>query len=133
MLKICYRLIKFLVPRIYLFTGLTSFLPSVLAQIVSIFVLAGLTGSHNSYNIVAAAIFVQPVTVVVVVVVVVVQLLHICKFFFEVVCSLIINYTELYYFKRSSITHKVFFSFLYQYFCTSSFREPKNPRTNSRH
>jgi hypothetical protein len=129
-LRICYRLIKFLVPRIYLFTGLTSSLPSVLAQIVSIFVLAGLTGSHNSYNIVAAAIFVQPVTVVVVVVV---QLLHICKFFFEVVCSLIINYTELYYFKRSSITHKVFFSFLYQYCCTSSFRESKNPRTNSRH
>jgi hypothetical protein len=131
MLKIRYRLIKFLVPRIYLFTGLTSFLPSVLAQIVSIFVLAGLTRSHNSYNIVAATIFVQTVTVVVVVVVV--QLLQIRKFFFEVVFSLIINYTELYYFKRSSITHKVFFGFLYQYFCTSSFREPKNPRTNSRH
>ena len=100
---------KVLVPRIYLFTGLTSSLPSVLAQIVSIFVLADLIGSHNSYNVVAPAIFVQPVIVVVVVV----QLLHICKFFFEVVCSLIINYTELYYFKRSSITHKVFFSFLY--------------------
>jgi hypothetical protein len=70
MLKICYQLIKFLVPRIYLFTGFTSSLPSVLAQIVSIFVLAGLTGSHNSYNIVAAAIFVQTVIVVVVVVVV---------------------------------------------------------------
>ena len=129
-LKIRIRFIKFLVPRIYLFTGLTSSFPSLLAQIVCIFVLAGLSGSHNSYNIVAPAIFVQPVIVVVVVVV---QLLHICKFFFEVVCSLIINYTELYYFKRSSITHKVFFSFLYQYFCTSSFREPKNPRTNSRH
>jgi hypothetical protein len=128
-LKICYRLIKFLVPRIYLFTGLTSSLPSVLAQIVSIFVLADLIGSHNSYNVVAPAIFVQPVTVVIVVV----QLLHICKFFFEVVCSLIINYTELYYFKRSSITHKVFSCYLYQYFCTSIFRKPKNPRTNSRH
>lgn len=130
-LKICYRLIKFLVPRIYLFTGLTSSFPSLLDQIVRIFVLAGLSGSHNSYNIAAPAIFVQPV--IVVVVVIVVQLLHFCKFFFEVVSSLIINYTELYYFKRSSITHKVFFSFLYQYFCTSSFREPKNPRTNSRH
>jgi hypothetical protein len=129
-LKICYRLIKFLVPRIYLFTGLTSSFPSLLDQIVCIFVLAGLSGSHNSYNIAAPAIFVQPFIVVVVVVV---QLLHICKFFFEVVCSLIINYTELYYFKRSSITHKVFFSFLYQYFCTSIFRKPKNPRTNSRH
>jgi hypothetical protein len=129
-LKICYRLIKFLVRRIYLFTGLTSSFPSLLDQIVCIFVLAGLSGSHNSYNIAAPAIFVQPVIVIVVVVV---QLLHICKFFFEVVSSLIINYTELYYFKRSSITHKVFFSFLYQYFCTSSFREPKNPRTNSRH
>ena len=130
-LKIRIRLIKFLVPRIYLFTGLTSPFPSLPAQIVCIFVLAGLSGSHNSYNIAAPAIFVQPV--IVVVVVVVVQLLHICKSFFEVVSSLIINYTELYYFKRSSITHKVFFSFLYQYFCTSSFREPKNPRTNSRH
>ena len=132
-LKIRYRLIKFLVPRIYLFTGLTSSLPSVLAQIVSIFCLGRLKLFHNSYNIVAVAILVQPVTVVVVVVVVVVQLLHICKFFFEVVCSLIINYTELYYFKRSSITHKVFFSFLYKYFCTPIFREPKNARTNSRH
>jgi hypothetical protein len=112
-LKIRIRLTKFLVPRIYLFTGLTSSFPSLLAQIVCIFVLAGLSGSHNSYNIVAPAIFVQPVIVVVIVVVVVVQLLHICKFFFEVVCSFIINYTELYYFKRSSITHKVFFSFLY--------------------
>jgi hypothetical protein len=83
---------KVLVPRIYLFTGLISSLPSVLAQIVSNFVLAGLTGSDNSYNIITVAILVQPVTVVVVVV----QLLHICKFFFEVVCSLIINYTELY-------------------------------------
>ena len=109
MLKICYRLMKFLVTRIYSFTGLISSLPSVLAQIVSIFVLLGLAGSHNSYNIVAAAIFVQTVSVVVVVF----QLLHICKFFFEVVCSLIINYTELYYFKRSGITHKVFSSFLY--------------------
>jgi hypothetical protein len=108
MLKICYRLIKFLVTRIYSFTGLISSLPSVLAQIVSIFVLIGLAGSHNSYNIVAAAIFVQTVPVVVVA-----QLLHICKFFFEIVCSLIINYTELYYFKRSGITHKVFSSFLY--------------------
>jgi hypothetical protein len=132
MLKICYRLIKFLVPRIYLFTGLTSSFPSLLDQIVCIFVLAGLSGSHNNYNIVAPAIFVQPV-IVVVVVVVVVQLLQICKFFFEVVFSLIINYTELYYFKRSSITHKVFFSFLYKYFCTPIFREPKNARTNSRH
>jgi hypothetical protein len=133
-LKIRIRLIKFLVTRIYLFARLTSSFPSLLAQIVCIFVLADLSGSHNNYNIVAPAIFVQPVIVVViVVVVVVVQLLHICKFFFEVVCSLIINYTELYYFKRSSITHKVFFNFLYQYFCTSSFREPKNPRTNSRH
>lgn len=77
------------------------------------FCLEGLSGSHNSYSFVAAAIFVQPVIVVVVVVVVVVQLLQICKFFFEVVFSLIINYTEVYYFKRSSITHKVFFSFLY--------------------
>lgn len=127
-LKICYRLIKFLVPRIYLFTGLTSSFPSLLDQIVCIFVLAGLSGSHNSYNIAAPTIFVQPVIVVVVV-----QLLHICKFFFEVVSSLIINYTELYYFKRSSITHKVFFSFLYQYFCTSSFREPEYARTNSRY
>jgi hypothetical protein len=131
-LKIHIRLIKFLVTRIYLFTRLTSSFPSLLAQIVCIFVLAGLSGSPNNYNIAAPAIFVQPV-IVVVVVVVVVQLLHICKFFFEVVCSLIINYTELYYFKRSSITHKVFFSFLYQYFCTSIFRKPKNPRTNSRH
>jgi hypothetical protein len=112
-LKIRIRLAKLLVPRIYLFTGLTSSFPSLLAQIACIFVLAGLSGSHNSYNIVAPAIFVQPVIVVVIVVVVVVQLLHICKFFFEVVCSLIINYTELYYFKRSSTTHKVFFSFLY--------------------
>ena len=130
-LKICYRLIKFLVPRIYLFTGLSSSFPSLLDQIVCIFVLAGLSGSHNSYNIAAPAIFVQPV--IVIVVLVVVQLLHICKFFFEVVSSLIINYTELYYFKRSSITYKVYLSFLYQYFCASSFRETKNPRTNSRH
>jgi hypothetical protein len=130
MLKICYRLIKLLVPRIYFFTGFTSSFPSLLAQIVCIFVLAGLSGSHNSYNITAPAIFVQPVIVVVAIVD---QLLHICKFFFELVCSLIINYTELYYFKRSRITHKIFFSSLYQYFCTSSLREPKNPRTNSRH
>jgi hypothetical protein len=72
--------------------------------------LGWLSDSHNSYIIVAVAISVQ---LDVVVVVVVVQLLHIYKFFFEVVCSLIINYTELYYFKRGSITHKVFFSFLY--------------------
>jgi hypothetical protein len=83
-----------LVPRVYLFTGFASSLSSVLAQIVSILFLAGLSYSHNSYNIVAVANSVQPV--VVVVVFVVVQLLYICKFFFEVVCSLIINYTELY-------------------------------------
>ena len=107
-LKIHIRLIKFLVTRIYSFTGLTSSLPPLHAQAV-FFVLVRLYDSSNSHISSPLQFLFSPVVLVLVVD----QLFVSAKFFLEVVYRFIINNTEFYHFKRSSVIHKVFFSFPY--------------------
>jgi hypothetical protein len=101
-------LIKFHVTRFYLFTGLTSSLPSLHAQAV-FFVLVRLYDSSNSHISSPLQFMFSPVVLVLVVD----QLFVSAKFSPEVVYRFIINNTEFYYFKRSSVIHKVFFSFPY--------------------
>ena len=106
-LKICYRLIKFLCPKsLFVHRTYILFIFSISSnRLYSLSWLVYLIPIIVTISLPLQFLFSQ---LFIVVVVVVVQLLHICKFFFEVVSSLIIKYTELYYFKRSSITHKVF-------------------------